>query len=138
MSLPWSSAAGQATATPPSLLAVAVTLAGGSGRSAVGRTVFDVAFGPGPFALIACTVNEYSVPLSRPSICVERVRPLTRLDLPPPSTTYVLIGAPFDAAGAHTIRADLLPAVAVTEPGAPGGDCFVGCFGPFCVSVGRV
>ncbi len=56
--LPCPLAAGQSTLTVPSGRASAVTLAGGSGTSAVGITGLLRRAGPAPLPLTACTLNR--------------------------------------------------------------------------------
>jgi len=123
-------AAGHVTVTVPSLFAVAVTVSGASGTADVGTTGLDAFFGPDPLALTAYTVNTYCWPLVSPVMSSARwVLPTSRGGLPSPSTTYLVIGAPFGLAGPQVRCTVVLPAVATTLVGALGGPTGGGCFG---------
>jgi hypothetical protein len=86
-------------------------------------TAFDGAdAGPRPALFVALTVNVYDVPLVRPVIVADSVVPPTVTVAPLLArTVYDVIAAPPLAVGAdHVTVADVLPAVADTDVGAPG------------------
>ena len=76
---------------------------------------------PVPALFVAVTVNVYAVPFVKPVTLIGLDAPLA---VAPPGlavTVYVVIPAPpFDAGAVKVTLAEPLPAVALTEVGAPG------------------